>query len=192
MAEMQPKQRGLVRFDSSPSGAQIYVDGQILINPDTEESIKTPATVSIIEGRRDFIMRIEGHEDVTGYVDVLVGTTVNIHRNFGVGTPGGGEKPEPQIWLEGKPKEGIPIPPGVRVLGVGTVNVTSIPLGAQIFIDGKPLQDEKGEIRKTPIILTDVPEGSHDFTYILSGYHEESVTVYVIAEQITNAEVILY
>lgn len=190
---MQPKQRGLVHFTSSPSRAQIFIDGQILTNPDTEESIKTPAIVTLIEGRRNFTMTLEGHEDVSGYVDVLAGSRVDIHRNFKPGkSEGGWGQPEPQIWLEGKPKEGIPIPPGVRVLGVGTVNVTSIPLGAQIFIDGKPLQDEKGEIRKTPIILTDVPEGSHDFTYILSGYHEESVTVYVIAEQITNAEVILY
>lgn len=191
MIEMQPKQRGLAHFDSSPRGAQIYIDGQILTNPETEESIKTPATVALTEGRRNFIMRLEGHEDVTGYIDVFPGVRVDIHRNFKTGAPGGGEKPEPQIWLGDKSKEGISIPPGVKILGVGTVNITSAPPGAQIFIDGKPLLDEKGEIRKTPIILTDVPEGYHKFVYILSGYNKGTIIIDVIAGEIADAGVTL-
>ena len=51
---MQPKSKGVVRFDSQPRGADIIVDGQILINPDTEESVKTPATVSLYEGQSRF------------------------------------------------------------------------------------------------------------------------------------------
>jgi len=190
MQEMQPRQRGLVRFTSSPSGADVYIDGQILINPDTEESVRTPATVALIEGRRDFLMRLEGHEDVTGYIDVFAGTKVNIHRNFDVGTPGGGEKPEPQIWLEGQNKS-VSTQSNVKILGVGTVNVTSIPPGAQIFIDGNPLLDEKGVIRKAPIILTDVPEGYHKFTYILEGYFKTNVVADVIAGEVADAGAIL-
>lgn len=90
---------GNVHFDSEPRGADIIVDGQILVNPDTEESIKTPATVSLLEGRRDFIIRLTGSEDATGYVDIIAGTTVNIFRNLNPGKPGGGEKPQPQIYL---------------------------------------------------------------------------------------------
>lgn len=190
MKDMQPRQRGLVHFDSSPRGAQIWIDGQVLINPDTEESIKTPATVALIEGRRDFIMRLEGHDDVTGYVDVYAGSKVDIHRNFDVGTPGGGEKPEPQIWLEGQDKS-MSKSSNVKILGVGTVNVTSVPLGAQIFIDGEPLMGENGQIRKTPIILTNVPEGYRRFTYLLDGYYKENVIAEVIVGQVTDAGAML-
>lgn len=187
MQEMQPRQRGLVHFGSSPSGASIYVDGQILVDPDTEESIKTPATVSLIEGRRNFTMTLEGHEDVSGYVDVFPGVRVDVHRNFKPGkSEGGWGEPEPQIWLQEK-GDNAKMPPGVRALGIGTVNVTTTPPGAQIFIDGNPLLDEKGIIRKSPIILTNVPEGYHKFTYILEGYSKANVVADVVAGQVTDA-----
>lgn len=191
MQEMQPRQRGLVHFDSSPRGASVYVDGQILTDPDTEESIKTPATVSLIEGRRNFTMTLEGHEDVSGYVDVFAGSRVDIYRNFKPGkSEGGWGQPEPQIWLEGQNKN-VLTSSNVKTLGVGTVNVTSIPPGAQIFIDGNPLLDEKGVIRTAPIILTDVPEGYHKFTYILQGYSKANVIADVITGQVADAGAIL-
>lgn len=191
MQEMQPRQRGLVHFASSPGGAQIYVDGQILVDPDTEESIKTPATVALIEGRRNFTMTLEGHEDVSGYVDILAGSRVDIHRNFKTGkSEGGWGKPEPQIWLEGQDKN-VLTSSNVKILGVGTVTITSTPSGAQIFIDGEPLMDENGKIRKTPIILTNVPEGYRRFTYILEGYSKGNVIADVIAGQVADAGAIL-
>lgn len=98
---LQPKQFGLVYFDTQPHGARIYVDGQLLIDPDTEESLKTPARYNLYEGRHDFTFVLEGHEDASGYVDVFPGVTVNIYRNMkpGKGEEGWGE-PQPQIWLE--------------------------------------------------------------------------------------------
>ena len=96
---MQPKKMGIVMFDSEPRGAEIIVDGQILIDPNTEEAIRTPASVELLEGRHDFLMRLRGSNDTTGYVDIYPGTTVDIFRNFEPGIPGGGEKPEPQLWL---------------------------------------------------------------------------------------------
>lgn len=99
MQYTESKQYGIVHFTSSPSGANIYVDGQILIK-ENEESVKTPATVKLLEGRRNFIMTLQGHVDVPGYVDVLPNVSVNIHKNL---TPGKSEEgwgePEPQIWL---------------------------------------------------------------------------------------------
>lgn len=96
---LQQKQYGKVHFTSSPNGAIIIVDGQYATDPDTEEYKRTPTTITLLEGRRDFILRLDGHDDTIGYVDILPNTTVNIHRNFKTGSPGGGEKPEPQINL---------------------------------------------------------------------------------------------
>jgi hypothetical protein len=73
---------GTVHFDSDPRGAMIYIDGQILVDPYTEEAIRTPASVLLIEGRRDFVLRAEGYEDEFGYVDVFPGTSVNIYRRL--------------------------------------------------------------------------------------------------------------
>ena len=160
---MQPKQRGTVHCDSQPRGAEIIVDGQILINPDTEEAIRTPASVAIFEGRHDFIMRLHGSKDVIGYVDVWAGTRVDIFRNFEPGTPGGGEKPEPQIWLSNQ--------------NTGIIRVYSEPFGADVYIDGNPVRDQSGNIVKTPATITDVPAGAHIVTFSAHGYLDEMKTV---------------
>ena len=164
---MQPKQQGLVHFDSQPRGADIIVDGQILINPDTEESVKTPATVALYEGRRDFIMRLHGSNDVTGYVDVYPGSRVDIFRNFSPGTPGGGEQPEPQIWLSNQ--------------NAGILRVFSEPSGANICIDANPVKDAFGHHVTTPVTITDVPQGSHRVTFRLPGHLKEIKTVDITA-----------
>ncbi len=164
---MQPKQQGLVHFDSQPRGADIIVDGQILINPDTEESVKTPATVSLYEGRRDFILRLHGSNDVTGYVDVYPGSRVDIFKNFEPGTPGGGEQPEPQIWLSNQ--------------NVGILRVFSEPYGAKLCIDGNPVKDPYGNSVTTPVTITDVPEGVHQVTFRMSGHLNEIKTVDITA-----------
>lgn len=162
---MQPKQKGIVHFDSQPRGADIIVDGQILINPDTEESVKTPASISLYEGRHDFILRLHGSQDATGYVDVYAGSRVDIFRNFEPGTPGGGEKPEPQIWLSDR--------------NTGIIRVYSDPYGAIIYIDGNPVIDQSGNIVKTPVTVTDIPVGAHQVTFIMPGYLEEMQIVHV-------------
>lgn len=160
---MQPKQKGIVHFDSQPRGADIIVDGQILINPDTEESVKTPATVSLYEGRRDFLMRLHGSNDVTGYVDVYAGARVDIFKNFEPGTPGGGEHPEPQIWLSNQ--------------NTGIIRIYSEPYGADIYIDGNAVRDQSGNVVRTPATVIDIPAGARRVTFRMSGMIDEIKTV---------------
>lgn len=159
---MQPKQKGIVHFDSQPHGADIIVDGQILLNPDTEEAIKTPAKISLYEGRHDFLMRLHGSNDATGYVDIYPGTTVNIFRSFEPGTPGGGEMPEPQIWLSYE---------------TGAIKAYSFPDGAEMYIDDNPVRDPSGHIAKAPVVITDVPAGARRVSFRMSGMMEESKIV---------------
>lgn len=156
---MQPKQKGIVHFDSQPRGAEIIIDGQILVDPETEEAVRTPSSVSIFEGRHDFILRLHGSQDATGYVDIYPGTTVNIFRNFSPGTPGGGEKPEPQIWLSYE---------------TGAIKAYSFPDGADIYIDDNPVRDSSGQIVKAPVVITGVPAGARRVTFRMPGMMEES------------------
>ena len=156
---MQPKQFGLVHFDTQPRGASIIVDGQILVNPNTEESVKTPATVELIEGRRDFILRLEGSEDATGYVDVLAGTSVNIFRNLNPGILGGGERPQPQIFLT-DPNTGI-------------LRIYSFPEGADTYINGR-------YVGKVPLVITDVPAGVTNVAWKMPGMMDEEKIVDIV------------
>ncbi len=155
--QLQPKQMGTVRFDSDPHRADIYVDGHILTDPNTEESIKTPASVLLYEGRRNYTISIEGYEDESGYVDVYPGATVNIYKRLkqGVSEEGWGE-PEPQIWLQSQQ--------------MGTLKIYSYPDGADVFIDGR-------SVGKTPTTVSNVPAGARRVTFKMPGMMIEEKTV---------------
>lgn len=168
---MQPKQRGTVFFDTQPHGAKIYVDGQLLIDPDTEESLRTPERILIFEGRRNYTFLLEGHKDVSGYIDVYANTTVNITRNMEPGkSEEGWGQPEPQIWLSDQ--------------NVGTILIYSEPDGAEIHIDNNPVRDQSGNIVKTPATITNIPDGVRQIILTMPGYLDEMrpVDVYPGAE----------
>lgn len=156
---MQPKEFGIVFFDTQPHGAQMIVDGQILINPDTEESLRTPERVLLVEGRRDFILRLEGHNDSVGYVDVLVGTTVNIFRNLTPGTKEEWTIPEPQIFLTAP--------------NTGVLRVYSFPDGADVYVNRR-------YIGKAPLVVTDVPAGVATITFKMTGMMDEEKIVDIV------------
>ena len=155
--ELQPKEMGIVYFDSSPRGARIFVDGQLLIDPDTEESLKTPERVLLVEGRRDFTFVLEGHKDVSGYVDVFPGVTVNIFRNMEPGkSEEGWEEPEPQIFLTNQ--------------NTGILRVYSFPDGADTYVNGR-------HIGKAPLVVTDVPAGEVNVAWEMPGMMNEEKIV---------------
>lgn len=155
---LQPKQMGTVRFDSDPRRANIYVDGQILTDPNTEEYIKTPASVLLYEGRRNYTISLEGYEDESGYVDIFPGATVNVYKRLkqGVSEEGWGE-PEPQIWLSHSQQ-------------TGTLRVYSYPDSADVFIDGRP-------VGKTPTTISGVLAGARRVTFKMPGMMIEEKTV---------------
>lgn len=192
---LQPKQMGTVRFDSDPHGANIYVDGQILTDPDIEQSLKTPARVLLYEGRRDYTISLEGYEDASGYVDIFPGATVNVYKRLkkGVSEEGWGQ-PEPQIWLSQQtPKfEADQIKKYIQYYfmsdtikslqgpAMGTVVITTYPTGAAVEMDGRMVIDvDTKDVLKTPVQM-EVGIGQHNFVFKLEGYCNESETVYIL------------
>lgn len=163
MQQLQPKDYGIVFFDTQPHGAKIYVDGQLLIDPGTGESLKTPERVLLIEGRRNFTFVLEGHKDLSGYVDVIAGTTVNIFRNMepGKSEEGWGE-PEPQIFLTAP--------------NTGVLRVYSFPDGA----DGADVYVNRRYIGKAPLVVTDVPAGIATVKWKMTGMMDEEKIVDIV------------
>lgn len=76
------REYGTVVFNTDPNGATIYVDGKILVDIQTQEIKRTPTSALLLEGRRDIVFKVEGHNDISAYVDVFPGTSVTITRNF--------------------------------------------------------------------------------------------------------------
>lgn len=77
---MEIRKFGTIRFDSYPEIADIIVDGNILINE--EKSIKTPATVQLIEGKHNITYRLCGYPDKNFEIDVLPEVLGNVHKNL--------------------------------------------------------------------------------------------------------------
>ncbi len=154
--QLQPKQLGTAIFDSDPHGAYIYANGQLLVDPDTEEPLRTPTRALLTEGRVDYTISLEGYEDASGYVDIYPGATVNVYKRLKQGTSEGGwGQPEPQIWLSQQ---------------TGTLKVYSYPDGADVYIDGRP-------VGKTPTTVSNVPTGARRVTFKMPGMMVEEKTV---------------
>lgn len=66
-----------------------------------------------------------------------------------------------------------PIPP---IPTTGNIQFVSVPTGADIFIDGKPVAPLGA---KTPITIMDIPAGDHAWALRLIGYNESSSRVIV-------------
>lgn len=76
------RQTGVIDFDSNPRRAFIFIDGQLATDPTTGEDIRTPAALSIIEGRRDYVLRLPGYNDASGYIDVFPNMRGNVYREL--------------------------------------------------------------------------------------------------------------
>lgn len=167
---LQPRQRGIVHFDTSPHGAIIMVDGQYIVDPDTEEYIRTPANILLFEGRRDFVLKLEGHHDISGYVDIFAGSRVDIFRNL---------EPIPGSNIRSMPYPYYP--------GYSEILIDSQPQGAYIYIDGYPMTDSMGNAILTPVRITGVMEGLHEVRIAKDGYYEKQLIINVISGQTSNA-----
>lgn len=169
----QPRQRGTVHFDTQPHGAMIMVDGQYIVDPDTEEYIRTPATILLFEGRRDFVLKLENHNDYIGHVDVYAGSRVDIFGNM---------EPIPESNIRSAYILPYPYYPGY-----GDILIDSNPQEGYIYIDGYPLLNESGNAVLTPVKATGLMEGMHEIRVAKDGYYQKQIIVNIISGQDNKA-----
>jgi hypothetical protein len=74
--------------------------------------------------------------------------------------------------------------PTIQVPPTGTLDIRSVPAGADVVVDGIV----QGT---TPVELTGVPEGSHTVVLSLAGYSNSTSTVTIVAGEITTVNVAL-
>ncbi len=168
---LQPRQRGSVYFDTSPHGAIIMVDGQYIIDTDTEEYIRTPATILLFEGRRDYVLKLDNHHDAHGYVDIYAGSRVDVFKNM-----------EPIPGSNIRSTLSYPYYPGY-----GDLLIDSDPQQAYIYIDGYPLLDQYNNAVLTPVKATGIMEGMHEIRIAKDGYYEKQIITNIISGQDNRA-----
>jgi hypothetical protein len=210
---------GSISFTSTPSGADIYLDG-------TLQTLKTPATItSVSAGNHSYTLRLTGYNDATGTVTVTSGQTATISVTL-VSTPGSisfSSTPSgASIYLDGTlvaltPATITGVSAGshtyiLRLTGyndaTGTVTVTSgqtatisvtltpvVTTGSISFAStpsGADIYlDGTLQTAKTPATITSVSTGSHSYILRLSGYSDATGTVTVTSGQTTTISVTL-
>lgn len=135
----------VVMIASTPSGAQIIVDGEArsVSQNGTVKALVTPARVVLPEvGTATIALKLEGYEPYSSRVTY-------------------------------KPGEALQLSPTLQQeLSVGALEISSLPSGASIELDGKRLD------QKTPARLEKLPSGKrYAIKLMLPGYDAQSGTV---------------
>jgi len=142
---LQAMQGGLM-VNSSPANGSIYVNGQL-----REE--RTPATIRMAPGNYRVEVTMEGYEGTSQPVTVQGEDLTRV--NFVL-----------TRMTSGRPRAQAPAPaaaPAPRLSGSGSLEVRTIPPGADIILDGTNTG------RKTPSRM-ELPAGTYRLTVFLRGY----------------------
>ncbi len=203
---------GSISFSTSPSGANIYIDGTLV-------GI-TPATISnVTAGSHSYTLTLSGYNNATGTVTVTAGQTATVSVTLTpvvttgsiafTSSPSGAN-----IYLDGTlvgvtPATITNVSAGSHSYTLtlsgyndytGTVTVTAgqtstisatltaLPTTGSITFTSTPSAaniyiDNILQTPKTPATITNVPAGSHTYIIRLSGYNDATGSVSVIAGQ---------
>jgi len=131
---------GSLRITSNPAGASIFIDGSYKGVTHADEPT---AFTGILPGIHSVELKLPNYQGYTGNIEIVAGVTTAINAS-----------------LEASPN---PAP-------YASVEIDSIPSGAQVFMDGT-LQGI------TPENLPSVPAGTHTFLVRLPGYSDYTTTL---------------
>jgi hypothetical protein len=146
---------GSIYATSLPQGASVYVDGRYYGPAPQLASGLSP-------GFHQVRLSLQGFQDWSGQVQVTAGATTTVSQT-----------------LLASPTTRPTVAPGT-----GTLQVSSSPAGAQVFLDN-------AYMGITPITLPGVSTGSHLVLLKLSGYADFEVAAQVAAGQTTPVSAIL-
>ncbi len=135
---------GSVCLKSTPSGASIDIDGSATGKTtalSTGGCTSSNTVDNLSPGNHSYTLKLTGYEDKTGTFLITAGTTIIV--DVGTLTP---------------------------ITGVGTLEITSNPVGARVYIDNVDKE------RVTPATIINIPAGSHAWKLALSGYENKTGT----------------
>lgn len=92
--------------------------------------------------------------------------------------------------IDSQPAPGWPALP-IPQIPYGHVVATTIPDGAEVYLDGQPVFDSLGRIATTPVTILNISTGKHRITFRRDGYFDENVYVYVENGLYSDASAVL-
>jgi PKD repeat protein len=137
---------GGISISSAPPGAEIWIDDVQQLDINNQP-LTTPATVTNLSPiSYDITLKLPGYIDYNNTIDIIAGQTTYLN-----------------VSLMQAP------------ILVGSINFTTTPDGASIFIDD---QEQIGKF--TPTTITDIPIGSHAFILKYPGRNDVTGNITVI------------
>lgn len=143
---------------STPGAGSLYINS-IPVGADVTidgqlQTVKTPATITnLTAGSHEVKLTKTGYEDLTKTVTITAGTTTYLNVSLTV----------------------LP--------GIGTLEISSTPAGARVFIDGADAQ------KVTPATITNLSSGDHTYKLVLSGYKDATGTATIEPGKTTTVSV---
>ena len=71
--------------------------------------------------------------------------------------------------------------------GRGDISIDSDPPGATIYVDGYALQDDKGNLLRSPAMVVGAMDGIHEIQISMDRYYSKKVFVDVIPGKVNRA-----
>jgi PKD repeat protein len=173
---------GTLRVDTTPAGAMLYIDGY------TVGTTPLQIMVNLTKGVHRIRISITGYNDYIEDITVSPGQEINLRVALTKSTPGGASpytyQPLATTAASAHTTAGIDLKQALKDLaltqpatgdllpGTGILIVSSNPVGANVYIDGK----NEG---KTPLAVPNVTAGQHNLLLTLQGYTDASRAVNV-------------
>jgi hypothetical protein len=134
----------------------IPVGATILIDGKTTGQITPVVITGISAGEHTWTLKLTGYNDSSSKVIVLSGATVSVYTTMTPVTP-----------------------------TAGSLNITSTPMGASVWIDGKDMK----VTTSGATIITDIPPGSHNYVLTMTGFQDAKGTFDIKAGQTAYLDV---
>lgn len=157
-----PKLTGSINFTSVPDGAEIWLENKTTGLTEFTDKY-TPGTILDISiGTYTFTLKSPGHMNATGIITVVGGVISHVYA----------------------------VLPLVSAI-VGNLIISSVPQGADIYIDGTKQLDISGQPIITPTTIELSPKIGYNVTLKKAGYNDYSTIVDIIAGQASYVGVTL-
>ncbi len=186
---------GNIIADTRPGRANIYLDGEFVIDS-SGKIAKTPTIIrNVSEGMHTVTFSKSGYNDITILANVLQGNDYHARALLNTSMfsypmmmsqqPLDTNELRRLLYTDElqqsslqqmQPSPGWPYLP-IKQVTYGHLVASTTPDGANIYLDGNPVLDINGNIAITPSSITGIITGVHVVTFKMAGYIDEDVTV---------------
>jgi hypothetical protein len=177
---------GRIIANTRPSNANIYLDGEPVI--DTSGQIATTPTViyNVAEGLHTVTFSRSGHSDITIIANVSECSYCNVRAVLNTSMWSYpmmmSEQQSPIDILQEQSQQQLQPSPGwpyipVRQITYGHMVANTSPDEADIYIDNQPVRNINGDVATTPSSVIGIVTGIHTITFKKAGYRDTSVII---------------